>query len=127
MEVISYIRKSASQSARPDSLLGYGIPDFSRAASLVEMDMKNAEEICRIWPNPSSAHTLTLWVNPRFKNESLSVQVFDASGGMVDKQTIARAVVENKLELNPDVYTRGTYIIRVISPRIKWTSKWVKL
>jgi serine protease AprX len=126
MEVISYLKKSATQATQPDSLLGYGIPDFSRAAILVENDIKNAQEICRIWPNPTPDNTLTLWINPRFKNEAVTIQFFDAGGKFIDKQTVARASVENTLRLSAS-YTRGTYIVRVTSPGIKWTGKLVKL
>jgi hypothetical protein len=127
MEVIDYIKKSATQSTKPDSLLGYGIPDFSKAAALVENDMRNAQEICRIWPNPAQDNSLTLWVNPRFRNEALTVQLFDVSGRLIDKQNIARATVENILTLKPELYARGTYIVRVTSPGIRWTGKVVKL
>jgi subtilisin family serine protease len=127
MEVIDYLKKSATQSTKPDSLLGYGIPDFSKAAALVENDMRNAQEICRIWPNPAPDYSLTLWVNPRFKNEALTVQLFDVSGKLIDKQNIARARVENILTLKPELYARGTYIVRVTSPGIRWTGKVVKL
>jgi hypothetical protein len=126
MQVIDYLKKSASQAEKPDSLLGYGIPDFDRAAALVESDMKNAQETCRIWPNPATDNSLTLWINPRFKNETLTVQIFDATGRLIDTQTISRAAMQNILSLKP-VLVRGTYIIRVTSPSIKWTSKMVKL
>jgi serine protease AprX len=126
MQVIDYLKKSASQAEKPDSLLGYGIPDFDRAAALVESDMKNAQETCRIWPNPATDNSLTLWINPRFKNETLTVQIFDATGRLIDTQTISRAAMQNILSLKP-VLVRGTYIIRVTSPGIKWTSKMVKL
>jgi subtilisin family serine protease len=126
MEVISYLKKSASQATNPDSLVGYGIPDFSKAAALAENDIKHAQEICRIWPNPASDNTLTLWINPRFKNEAVSIQFFDASGKLIDRQTIAKASVENTLRLNK-LYTRGTYVARVTSSGIKWTGKVVKL
>jgi hypothetical protein len=126
MQVIDYLKKSATQAEKPDSLLGYGIPDFDRAAALVESDMKNAQETCRIWPNPATDNSLTLWINPRFKNETLTVQIFDATGRLIDTQTISRAAMQNILSLKP-VLVRGTYIIRVTSPSIKWTSKMVKL
>lgn len=126
MEVIAYLKKSASQATKPDSLLGYGLPDFPKAAALVENDIKHAEDICRIWPNPASDNSLTLWVNPRFTNEAITIQFFDASGKLIDKQIIARASVENTLRLNA-LYTRGTYIARVTSPGIKWTGKVIKL
>jgi hypothetical protein len=88
--------------------------------------MKNAQETCRIWPNPATDNSLTLWINPRFKNETLTVQIFDATGRLIDTQTISRAAMQNILSLKP-VLVRGTYIIRVTSPSIKWTSKMVKL
>lgn len=127
MEVIAYLQQSASQVSNPDSLLGYGIPDFSRAALLVENDIKNAQEVCRVWPNPTSENSLTLWVNPTYKSQALTIQIFDATGRFVDTQTIASASVQNRVVLKPGLFTKGTYIIRVSSPQIKWITKLVKL
>lgn len=56
-EIIQVIRKSGSQSASPDNLLGYGIPHFDRISQMLnpvlgnELPTKNKFEV---YPNPAS-------------------------------------------------------------------------
>jgi serine protease AprX len=45
------IEKSASQYTNPDSLLGYGIPDYGKALQLAQVVIKNKPTF-RVYPNP---------------------------------------------------------------------------
>lgn len=45
-ELRQIVRESASQSASPDSLIGYGLPDFRVALSRVRPDVNDIETLC---------------------------------------------------------------------------------
>lgn len=55
MQVFDAIQQSASQFLVPDSLLGYGIPDFCYAELLLsQMEHDNKKEEIYVYPNPTS-------------------------------------------------------------------------
>ena len=55
MQVFNAIQQSASQFLVPDSLLGYGIPDFCAADILLsQMEQNNKKDEIYIYPNPTS-------------------------------------------------------------------------
>ncbi|MFD3394087.1 S8 family peptidase [Aquirufa sp. OSTEICH-129V] len=57
-EIIQGIRKSGTQSSKPDQLLGYGIPNFDRANQIVNPVLGNelpVENPFHVYPNPVAA------------------------------------------------------------------------
>jgi subtilisin family serine protease len=127
MQVIDYLQRSGSQYDKPDSLLGFGIPSFPKAMQLVEEEMKRLEEVCSVYPNPLEANTLILYVNPAYANESLTIQYYDVTGRLINNQVLASASIKNNLFLDPFIFKSGMYIVQVSSPRINFTTKFVKL
>ncbi|MFC2096133.1 S8 family serine peptidase [Bacteroidota bacterium] len=58
MEIIRKIEESAHQYSTPDYNLGYGIPDFAKAASLSSTNIISYSEtaIIKVYPNPFSSY-----------------------------------------------------------------------
>lgn len=83
------IRASGSQFSAPDSLLGYGIPDFCIANNLlVEMDVETTfnEKNILIYPNPAKDE---IYLKFNFASEKeVSIQLIDAFGRTVFHQQI---------------------------------------
>ncbi|MDZ7605892.1 MAG: S8 family serine peptidase [Cyclobacteriaceae bacterium] len=52
MEVIQYLKMSASQAHRPDTLQGYGIPNFTLAFNKAKLNEGGIEEKLVVFPNP---------------------------------------------------------------------------
>jgi subtilisin family serine protease len=127
MQVIDYLKRSASQFDSPDSLLGYGIPNYVKAAQLAEEELKTGEEICRIWPNPISNQEFTLWVNSAYVKEPLTIRIYDMAGRIINQQTILSAAATNTLSLASSFFPRGTYLLQVTSPSIRYVSRFMKL
>jgi hypothetical protein len=127
MQVIDYLKRSASQFDSPDSLLGYGIPNYVKAAQLAEEELKTGEEICRIWPNPISNQEFTLWVNSAYVKEPLTIRIYDMAGRIINQQTILSAASTNTLSLASSFFPRGTYLLQVTSPSIRYVSRFMKL
>lgn len=64
-EVIGFLKASATQSLSPDTLQGWGVPNFSIAhgqASGIQDVVRNKAKL-RIYPNPTSGNQLTVFFN----------------------------------------------------------------
>ncbi|HEX7413552.1 MAG TPA: S8/S53 family peptidase [Bacteroidia bacterium] len=125
MQVIAAIKQSASQHAHPDSLLGYGIPDFCLAdqilkgiAGINELRMMNDE--LRIYPNPASS---ILNVECLMVNESSTLVITDILGNTL-KQVPFNT---QHLTLNINDLAAGMYIVKITSTTgNSYTKKLVK-
>jgi hypothetical protein len=127
MEVISYLQRSATQANRPDSLLGYGIPDFAKAYELAYRERKPNQSLGYFSPNPVvGENAITLWVNVQALGQPLTLQWFDASGRAVAEQRIPIPALENKIDIPSAALPRGLYLIRLISPGRQNTVKLIR-
>jgi len=55
MEIYDAIKESGSRSSDPDNYMGYGIPDYALANSIlttVENKALNSHDLIKVWPNP---------------------------------------------------------------------------
>jgi subtilisin family serine protease len=126
MQVIDILQRSASQANSPDSLLGYGIPNFTKASQIATNELKISQEAFRFYPNPVSENSFTLWVNPSQRNIALTIRIFDTTGKLISQQSIASAVEKNIIYLNSALFPASTYLIQVTSPTLRFTDKFVK-
>jgi hypothetical protein len=126
LEVMDYLRRSASQAARPDSLLGYGIPHFQKAFDLATRDHGANQPLGYLSPNPAAGEPVTLWVNAEAWDKPLMVQVFDVTGKAVAEQNIARPSRYNRLNLGTTFLRQGLYLVRLTSAGRTTTLKMVK-
>jgi hypothetical protein len=125
-EVMNYLRRSASQAARPDSLLGYGIPHFQRAFDLATRDYGANQPLGYLSPNPVAGQPVTLWINAEARDKPLTVQVFDATGKLVGEKYLARPALYNRLDLGTASLSQGLYLVRLSSAGRSTTLKLVK-
>lgn len=126
MQVIDILQRSGSQASKPDSLLGYGIPDFNKASRLAADQLKRNKESFRFYPNPVSAHSFTLWVHTDHRNAALSIRIFDTTGKLISQQAISAAAETNVINLMPGLLPAGTYVIQIDSPTLRFTDKFVR-
>lgn len=116
MQILDIIKQSASQYASPDSLLGYGIPDFCAANLYLSgnpLNLGNADQLYGLLPNPFydnlnfSFYSLT--------NQNINVILFDVQGRqLMNKMVFAIGDAENHFsfsELNS--LSTGIYFLRV--------------
>lgn len=117
MEIQQAIKESASQYNDPDNLMGWGIPDFAEAWSIlttIERKLGEDESLLYVYPNP--------FIN------SLNFEIFDTAGETVRVELISIAgnnILTEDIQLQSDtnVHTfdnldglvKGVYFLRVIS------------
>lgn len=76
------IEQSAYQYSKPDSLLGYGIPDFEKADNYLKTNSSQGFSLTSGWsvsPNPFSDHLVVQNLNPN-SEDNCSISIFNLQG-----------------------------------------------
>ena len=112
------IEQSSSQASQPDSLLGYGIPDFSKAyfgVQGIDTSDTGSETFFRSFPNP-----FTAYLNIDFYShtpQKIDLQIIDLLGKTVYSKTIDPGYI-NFFRIRLTDLTdlkSGTYLLRLIT------------
>ncbi len=116
IQIMDAVQKSASQHNNPDSLLGYGIPDFSIAGQLLTSTTfagQTKKEIVNIFPNPFQS-TFNI-VYQSVKSKQIEVLVTDISGRKVltEKFTVTPGEVSTIILTGMENQPAGQYIVSV--------------
>lgn len=121
-QVIDALKQSASQYTKPDNRLGYGIPNFVRAAAWVSQTIGGG---MRLFPNPSSG------------TESIRVELpsdFDPTSQFQARLTDLRGaalwsgtLTGRSFILPLDSLPAGLYILRLEGPTGKFATKVLRL
>ncbi|CAN5217249.1 S8 family serine peptidase [soil metagenome] len=81
MQILQEIQQSSNQYAAPDSLLGYGIPDFCAANLFLSgnpLDLGNADALYGIGPNPFTDNLSFSFFS--MKDQQLTITMYDVEG-----------------------------------------------
>ena len=125
IQIIDAIKKSASQYSKPDSLLGYGIPNFPVAdliLSGVKISNFDSDNNVNIFPNPFSNVINILF----FSNESntFNIDIYDIAGKIVLSEKNLNAIKGyNYHFLNSNCLTKGIYFYRIYSDKVVFINK----
>ncbi|MFN5224599.1 MAG: T9SS type A sorting domain-containing protein, partial [Bacteroidota bacterium] len=126
--LVNAIRQSASQFASPDSLLGYGIPDFVVACMMlsgINPALSENGEVLIIDGNPFD-NDLTF---SYFSNTAGigTVNLYDITGRNVWKSTMDIAPVSTNKTIIPTAnLSKGVYILSVSSGKDVQTKQVIK-
>ncbi|VAW16556.1 hypothetical protein MNBD_BACTEROID01-1950, partial [hydrothermal vent metagenome] len=127
MEIKQIIEESASQYDNPDSLLGYGIPDFNIAAQISgsrEIFIHLPDEKWAYFPNPFKDHLVLKDLGDTF-NDEVQIELFGVNGikYLQHNYSNRNTIVINKLESIPS----GVVIIKIKTPRHTYIQKLIKI
>lgn len=131
MQLLDFLRQSASQYENPDPLLGYGIPGFTRAAQLINAsptgldDPTGAGKSLLLYPNPVTQNRLTIRVAAGLQGKNINLRFFDVTGRLITEQKIASAAENNVLTLAPVIFPTGLYLLQVVTSNSQHTIKFV--
>jgi serine protease AprX len=122
MQIIELIKASASQANQPDSLLGWGIPDFLAATSTLSIKTKDYK--LEAFPNPV-AGKLTL-VFPVSIQGKFNIEIVNLQGRVVyskqrDEGSL-RSIQMNDIGYLPS----GMYLIKVSDRSLIYSGKIIK-
>lgn len=111
-QLIDYLKRAGTQASKPDMLLGYGIPNFTRANALLMQDGRISFDLAYLYPNPATTESITLRMNKNMLTEPVELQFFDMRGATVYSYGIAIPNEVNEVVLPPAVFTPGLYVIK---------------
>ena len=128
MEIIQAVKRSANQFSNPDTLLGYGIPNFSMANSLLGLtDYEfSTDEYLHVFPNPWNGNGQLSLLLFAADSSPAEVTVYDMRGALVLKQdvtTISGGFIRTTIAPNLEA---GMYVIRYSQGNIVSSKKLVR-
>ncbi|MEI8005373.1 MAG: S8 family serine peptidase [Bacteroidota bacterium] len=119
------MQRSASQYANPDSLLGYGIPNFSNAIIILKVD-KPALPVTSVFPNPFTGQLSVKFFCTR--EEPVDIVLLDQTARPVLKRTTSGMQGENNFVLfSLSGLSPGIYFLKISGDDFTDTRKIVKL
>lgn len=123
-EVYQAIQRSANQYGNPDSLLGYGIPDFANAFLTISVN-KTESAFCEVFPNPVKDQLTVRFLLPG--EDKLNLVLFDQAGRPVISRHIIGYQGENTQILTTLGLGRGVYFLKITGKNLSLIKKVVKL
>ena len=125
--VFRSIELSGHQSAHPDSLLGYGIPDFIRARQVMDVGNKRGGDLGAVYPNPFTDQLSIALRASRAQNADVSL--FNSLGIRVRFiRGIHMRAGENEILL-PGLrdLPAGNYILQITGPDLLINSQVIRI
>ena len=129
MQIINAIEQSASQYSHPDSLLGYGIPDYCQALTILTgiTENKPVSMLVKSFPNPFT-NSITLSFYSSF-TQNLKVALYNSIGQLIYQKVSRTAIGGNtQITLNQlQNLSAGIYLVTITDEKgIVYTQKEVK-
>jgi hypothetical protein len=113
-ELKNLIESVSHQYHQPDSLMGYGIPDFYEAykqSTGLTYPIQEGIELVTQYPNPISDHFNLLLRSDR--NQKVTLMAYDLKGKILYEEAIKIERGMNKIETNEVVISSGLYFLRI--------------
>lgn len=126
MEILQAIQQSASQAASPDSIKGYGIPDFCMANRILSGLPIYEEEFFSVYPNPFNSNFQLSFYSP--KKQTVLIELYDISGKRIYSQSKEFDIYSDNLFIlsGADNLAVGVYMLRVKTEDKTYHEKIVK-
>jgi hypothetical protein len=122
MQIVALIKASASQASQPDSLLGWGIPDFLTATSTILIQTK--ENTLVAFPNPV-VEKLTL-VFPVAIQGKFNIEIVNLQDKVVYSKQRDEGSIRS-IQINDIGYlASGMYLIKVSDQSVIYSGKIIK-
>lgn len=125
-QVIQAIKESGTQSSQPDTLIGYGVPNYTFA--VVGEKTLQVEDILddkiTIFPNPFHGNTLYLKTESKLK-KGLNIRILDAKGTEVLRRKVSARETKEQIELKINSSEPGVYFLFLRSGKDEKVAKLI--
>lgn len=125
IEIIDAIRKSGSQSANPDNLLGFGIPNFKGVVNYIEKS--HQENVFEVYPNPVTRDSITVSPFDPDQVKSCKVEVLTSQGQTVYEASVTFSWTNRTHTSYVNSLPSGVYFMRIWWGAKRFTYRVVKV
>jgi serine protease AprX len=128
MEVIEYLKMTASQANNPDTLIGFGIPNFMSAYNQARINEGEIENKFVVYPNPVTNRRIVYLHSESLEEiATANLAFYDLKGGQISSQEIPLESQRELLEIDVSFLSPGTYILNYVAGSEKQKIKLVVL
>ncbi len=128
MEVIEAIKASGTSSLAPDSLFGYGVPNYRLAvngATIAAADV--LKDRIKVYPNPFSEDKVILDFDGMVIKGKMEIVVHDSNGKVLFEGKMDGTKIPSTLEISFDPTGNGVYYLILRSKKFNKTVKLIKI
>lgn len=127
-EIIQYLKMTSSQSDVPDTLLGYGIPNFSRAFNRIKVTEGEVSNKYVVFPNPvDQKRTISFYVDTLIDENLADLHFYDLKGSFIRSEQLKIKSELDPIEVDVSFLKPGSYILAYTNGSIKKKLKLVVL
>lgn len=129
MQIINAIKQSASQFSTPDSLKGYGIPDFLSACSIllnVNAGFIGKGDRVDVFPNPVYNNEINFNYYADVTGKEINISLIDVSGKIIFKEDKFVSPRRNNFVTINKSLAKGIYFLQVNTPDNVFTEKIIR-
>lgn len=129
MQIINAIKQSASQFSTPDSLTGYGIPDFLNACSIllnVNAGFIGKGDRVDVFPNPFYDNEINFNYYADVTGKEINISLFDVSGKIIFKEDKFVSPRRNNVVTINKYLAKGIYFLQVNTPNDIFSKKIIR-
>ena len=124
-EVLQMIRDSGHQAGSVDSQLGFGIPNFVRARSLIVGIEDELDTALKLFPNPIENELFLQWeAGTHF--EGTKILILNNMGQVVYESAHQTYPEDKPVRINTENFAPGLYFLNVINSRNRTHFKFLK-
>lgn len=125
MQIIESIKATASQVSHPDSLLGWGIPDYSQALQYLSVHTDPIQKVLQIYPNPITDH---FTINMPFSLQGkFCVKIINLQGKVVYSKQIQEDSTASILITDIANLRSGIYFLSLSNDKSSYSTKIIKM
>jgi serine protease AprX len=129
MEIFSVIQESSNKFTNPDTIYGYGIPDFNLADIICKTKYNNISEdfySLNIFPNPFKENIKIIFYSSSAK--TVSITFYDATGRIINEEEYYVNDSYNEIIIDKLSYlSSGIYFLTIQSENSLLIHKLIKL
>lgn len=128
MDVIQYLKITASQANSPDTLLGFGIPNFSKAYNKANGNEADLDHKFVVFPNPvTNKRVIYFYTDTLTVDKATKLNFYDLKGSFLRTKTMNIKNTIDPVEIDVSFLRPGSYILTYDDGREMKKSKLVVL